>query len=459
MANRSLEVTPSSLGRYDNKAKFIINLADLLGWSVRFGSTEHRMVVIRKGDRTFNVPSTNINARRVDSWLNQLVRGSDTVDLLLLEKTLVESPADLREMPNAAGTLLGIIAVVQGELVSRGKQIRRMEEQEERRRAKAEQQQAEQAQQPEPEPQPERDSSEQHGDDDGHDETPTPDESPSVADGLTCPECGFEAKSKQGLGAHRWSVHRVRGMSDDAVRRRVELGIENTPDVVIPTVPDDVSVPNDSEVVAETPWLAKRGETKSDGSGMVYEHPYIAERTHKDGTVDYICTICRQFTRDNGRAVAMHVGGAHKDREKFDKEQVKFKVDDYGPVVPRNFDGNVRRLASEITHALDSIEEWQTMEQQDLAHLVAERMIERRPDRPPVEPLTPEQVIARITGMVMGPQMANLHASLSSVRAELATAAQERDAAVEATQSLASELQQVRDNFAALRELIDGISS
>ena len=79
----------------------------------------------------------------------------------------------------------------------------------------------------------------------------------------------------------------------------------------------------------------------------------------------------------------------------------------------------IRRLRSDLLHALDGIKGWREMDPEALAEAVAEAVYEERPDREPAEPLTPEQIIHRITFLVDSGRLAEMHQSVERTAAAL----------------------------------------
>lgn len=64
----------TDLSRFDLNAKRTILLAEWLGWTARWGSATRRMVILTspKREKQLNIPTTNVNQKRVLSWAHAL---------------------------------------------------------------------------------------------------------------------------------------------------------------------------------------------------------------------------------------------------------------------------------------------------------------------------------------------------------------------------------------------------
>lgn len=198
------------------------------------------------------------------------------------------------------------------------------------------------------------------------------------------------------------------------------------------------------DVISEKPWMVRRGGVKG-GHGRMYESPAVIERTHADGSVDYRCKFC-DFTHENPRSVSSHRSQSHKDE--VSPTKTLLHVEEYEPtdiVRPRSA---IRRLRSDLLHALDTIEGWREMDADALAEAVAEAVYEARPDRPVAEPLTTEQVLARITMLVDGGRLASMHQEVERMREALAEAQSARTAAEAEAERLHEERRVLRDLLA-----------
>src|SRR6185503_14140310 len=154
--------------------------------------------------------------------------------------------------------------------------------------------------------------------------------------------------------------------------------------------------------VSRVPWLAKKGSVQGNLKvGRVFEHQYVDEVTYADGTVEYECNICHDYTSDKGRPVAHHVGAAHKDRERS-AEPETHKISDYPEPDYHRTPSHQRspKLRSEVLSALDSIADWHLLSREELAAQIEERIMEARPERQPAEPLTDAEILARIAGLL-----------------------------------------------------------
>jgi hypothetical protein len=176
---------------------------------------------------------------------------------------------------------------------------------------------------------------------------------------------------------------------------------------------------DDSEgvLVAEKPWMVRRGGT--DGStGRMYESPSVIERVWNDGTTDYRCRYC-DWANDNPRSVAGHASRRKDHPAAPQRDQQTHLVPDYEQSDIKRPRSAIRRLRSDLLHALDGIKGWREMDPAELALAVAEAVYEERPDREPAEPLTPEQIIHRITFLVDSGRLAEMHQSVERTAAAL----------------------------------------
>lgn len=187
-------------------------------------------------------------------------------------------------------------------------------------------------------------------------------------------------------------------------------------------------MPAQAIVVSETPWLAKLNQTKAGGAH--YESDSVIERHWSDGTVDYLCPTCRAlgqdvYTADNPRSVATHnrrhVIRGEKTRATTPgkKEIVEVRPDD--EVTPRT-EARIERLAKELAAALVVTRGYNPSDTsaEDYARRLAAHIIEQRGERQehepiPVEPLTPEGLVAQIRALVARDLLAERQAMLAQV--------------------------------------------
>lgn len=193
-------------------------------------------------------------------------------------------------------------------------------------------------------------------------------------------------------------------------------------------------------LVAEKPWLARKGAGRG-GTGRMYESPHVIERRWSDGGIDYRCRWC-PYTNDNPRSVAIH---ARSHPERKVPPGATRKTAHYEPTEIKRPMSAARRLASEITHVLDGMAGWQSMSPEELAQAVAEAVYEKRPDREPLAPLTPEQIINRIVGLVDQGRLADLHAEVDRLAEQLRLASEARAAAEAEAERLHEERRVLRD--------------
>ena len=73
--------TESDIYRFEDKGQMVIALGMLLGWTVRWQNSNRKVAVISLGGRRINIPSTNLNAKRSESMLRQVLRHSPAEQL------------------------------------------------------------------------------------------------------------------------------------------------------------------------------------------------------------------------------------------------------------------------------------------------------------------------------------------------------------------------------------------
>jgi hypothetical protein len=212
--------------------------------------------------------------------------------------------------------------------------------------------------------------------------------------------------------------------------------------VVTPAEPDDM-VPADTVIVTTKPWMVRRGGVDG-GHGSMYESPVVIERLWSDGMTDYRCKFC-EYTNVNPRSVSAHASRGHKDEDREKVVRDVRRVEHYEATDIKRPMSAARRLASEITHILDSMDDWASMDQAELARVLAEGVYEQRPDREPIAPLTSEQIISRIVGLVDRGRLAEMHQQV-----EAAGAALRESSSVH--QSLSQELADAQHEVERLRE-------
>lgn len=101
------EYAPTDASRFGHEARKVIALARVLGWSARWGGSQHRMVVLSSPDHSkrINVPTTNINHNRARSWIKQIMThtGPDIIDAVMHGKADMTDP-DMAEVVATLGT-------------------------------------------------------------------------------------------------------------------------------------------------------------------------------------------------------------------------------------------------------------------------------------------------------------------------------------------------------------------
>lgn len=204
-------------------------------------------------------------------------------------------------------------------------------------------------------------------------------------------------------------------------------------------------------VVSETPWMVRKGGHEG-SHGRMYESHSVIHRVWSDGSEDYRCRFC-EYDNENPRGVAGHASRT-KNGHPAAGEIELHTVNEYVPSEIKRPLSGVRRLTTELTMALDGIPNWDAMDQEELARVLAEHVYAMRPDPVPAQPLTPEQIIRRITLMVEGGRLAEMHQQVEATAAAL----REAQETVEAKATYAAELEHqvatLRDERRALAAML-----
>lgn len=274
-----------------------------------------------------------------------------------------------------------------------------------------------------------------------------------VRSGVTCSSCltGYDKCTDRILAGKSacCATCAETDTHDEKVERRLHLTS------VTASPSDEVSQIRDSDrsVVTEKPWMARQGGSEG-ASGRMYESPSVIERVWSDGHTDYKCTVC-SYTSDNPRSVSSH----HARRKDGEHGQgpgtVKvLKVKDYTPTDIVRPVSAIRRLTSDLLRALDGMDDWSSMSPDELAKVLAEHVYEERPDREPAQPLTPEQILARITMLVDGGRLAEMHQSVERTAAALVEATEDRQRLTGEVADLQREVTRLHEERRALRDLL-----
>jgi len=198
--------------------------------------------------------------------------------------------------------------------------------------------------------------------------------------------------------------------------------------------------------VSESPWMVRKGG-KDGGTGRMYESHSVIHRVWSDGFEDYKCRFC-DYVNVNPRGVAGHAARTKVGHPAADAPPELHTVNEYEPTDIKHPNSGVRRLTSELTSALDSLPEgWcdGEFDAADVARTLAEHVYAMRPDRPPTEPLTAEQIVHRIALMVDTGRLAEMHQQVERTAAALVEATDARN-------RLTDEVIAAQQQVAALRE-------
>jgi len=213
--------------------------------------------------------------------------------------------------------------------------------------------------------------------------------------------------------------------------------------------------------VSRVPWLAKKGSVQGNLKvGRVFEHQYVDEVTYADGTVEYECNICHDYTSDKGRPVAHHVGAAHKDRERS-AEPETHKISDYPEPDYHRTPSHQRspKLRSEVLSALDSIADWHLLSREELAAQIEERIMEARPERQLAEPLTDAEILARIAGLLDRGQFDQMRREVDALTQQVVLLTDERNEALVNAEVAAADAERARGNLRAFKELVNEVDA
>lgn len=178
-------------------------------------------------------------------------------------------------------------------------------------------------------------------------------------------------------------------------------------------------------LVSESPWMVRKGGHEGK-AGRMYESHSVIHRVWSDGGEDYRCRFC-SYASDNPRGVAGHAARTKVGHpSQAEAELEVHRVNEYVPTEIKHPLSAIRRLTSELTHALDGIADWESLGREELARTLAEHVFAARPDREPAEPLTSEQIIHRITLMVDSGRLAEMHQQVEATAAALREAQEMR---------------------------------
>jgi len=212
--------------------------------------------------------------------------------------------------------------------------------------------------------------------------------------------------------------------------------------------------------VTRVPWLAKKGAGQGEGVGRVYSHEFVDEVTYADGTVEYECNICHEFTREKGRPVAQHIGAAHKDRERT--QTVETHITTEYPAPEYHYPSGhphrrSRKLRTEVLSALDTIENWHLLSREELATQIEERIMEARPERQPAEPLTDTEILARIAMLLDRGQFDQMRQEVNALTQQVVSLTSERDEALVSAEVATADAARARSNLRTFKELVSEV--
>lgn len=211
-------------------------------------------------------------------------------------------------------------------------------------------------------------------------------------------------------------------------------------------------------LVSESPWMVRKDGI--DGAqGRMYESHSVIHRVWSDGSEDYRCRFCGRVN-DNPRSIAVHAAKSSDTTHPPAPTHPTYRrVESYEQTEIKHSDSTVRRLTSDLLHALDAVEGWQSMTREELARALAVSVHEARPDRAPAEPLTPEQVIARIVLLVDSGRLAEMHQQVERMAAALVEATDARNRLTDEVIAAQHEAERLREERRALAAMLSDEAS
>lgn len=241
----------------------------------------------------------------------------------------------------------------------------------------------------------------------------------------------------------------------DSTKKALALAGKGLPSVtavadgLAPVIPNEPVRP-----LREGPWLAHRAANKQ--GGTMYESEAVIQRDWPEGITDYACAYegCG-YNSVRPRSVASHYGQKHTaagETEAAGASKVVPVTDYTEPLTSRDYvpsDRLVKALAAYLTE--NEVGAY-GMESLARAALV---WAHERPDLPdaeasPREPLSAEQIVERVRMLVGAP----LAAVLEEVRIELGSSETERQYLMDANVELRQQLEDLRAERRALRDLL-----
>lgn len=205
-------------------------------------------------------------------------------------------------------------------------------------------------------------------------------------------------------------------------------------------------------LVTEKPWMVRRGGHEG-GAGRMYESHSVIHRVWSDGHEDYRCRFCA-YESENPRGVAGHASRTKEGHPASSAPPEDRRVNEYVPTEIKRPLSGIRRLTSELVHALDGMSDWCDMDKEELARTLAEHVYAQRPDREPAAPLTPEQIIHRITLMVDAGRLAEMHQQVEATAEALREAQSNARLAWDQASALEAQVTVLRDERRALASML-----
>ena len=125
---KNLSFDRKELSKFTDAGEAVVRAALALGWSAQWQNTAHRVLKLRSAVEpsvTINIPTTNLNVKRVRAMEERILRYSDP-DLLDKVAALSDEAAHTTSVDDGPKTALGVTPgrVVQKEIVALGTRLR-----------------------------------------------------------------------------------------------------------------------------------------------------------------------------------------------------------------------------------------------------------------------------------------------------------------------------------------------
>ena len=219
-----------------------------------------------------------------------------------------------------------------------------------------------------------------------------------------------------------------------------------------------IIAPTEPVVVSEKPHLAKRNDKI--GGALVYPSKSVIEQTWSDGRITYRCTMCDYGGRDqfSSRSVSSHYAGLHSRGKGRQPQEAGLEIPVSIPAAYTKTHHTYNpsdRLVQALADALRAVLNQPEVSPEEAA-IEALVWLHDRPDLGDPEdrmrdPLTDEQIVSRIRGLVDGGRYAALETQISLLQTALEQKNAEYEVANERANRLAGKLTALAE--AAIEEI------